>query len=86
MIADHDLMTKRYTIMDAEVSMHTFLTMIIEESVCFMSCEPFFLGADNSVFPYSNANDMDVTQDLNSFGEIIAHVHCSVGEKNVGCK
>jgi hypothetical protein len=27
-----------------------------------------------------------VTQDLNSFGEIIAHAHCSVGEKNVGCK
>ena len=26
--------------MDAEVSTHTFLTMIIEESVCFMSCEP----------------------------------------------
>jgi hypothetical protein len=26
----------------------------------------------------SNANDMRVTQDLNSFGEIIAHVHCSV--------
>jgi hypothetical protein len=24
---------------------HTFLTMIIEESVCFMSCEPFFGGA-----------------------------------------
>ena len=32
--------------MDAEVSTHTFMTMIIEESVCFMSCEPFFfLGA-----------------------------------------
>ena len=29
--------------MDAEVSTHTFLTMIIEESVCFMSCEPIFL-------------------------------------------
>ena len=29
-------------IMDAEVSTHTFLTMIIGESVCFMSCEPFF--------------------------------------------
>ena len=28
--------------MDAEVSMHTFLTMVIEESVCFMSCEPIF--------------------------------------------
>jgi hypothetical protein len=25
---------------DDEVSTHTFLTMIIEESVCFMSCEP----------------------------------------------
>ena len=24
------------------VSTHTFLTMIIEESVCFMSCEPIF--------------------------------------------
>ena len=28
--------------MDAEVSMHTFLTKIIVESVCFISCEPFF--------------------------------------------
>ena len=28
--------------MDAEVSTHTFLTMIIEEYVCFMSCEPIF--------------------------------------------
>jgi aspartyl/asparaginyl beta-hydroxylase (cupin superfamily) len=39
------------------------------------------LTADNSVFPQSNANDMRVTQDLNSFGEIIAHAHCSVDEK-----
>ena len=42
MIADHDLVKKRKTIMDAEVSTHTFLTMIIEESVCFMSSEPIF--------------------------------------------
>jgi hypothetical protein len=28
--------------MDAEVSTHTFLTMIIEDSVCFMSCESIF--------------------------------------------
>ena len=28
--------------MDAEVSTHTFLIMIIEESVCFMSSEPIF--------------------------------------------
>jgi hypothetical protein len=33
------------------------------------------------VFPYSNANDMHVTQDLNTFGEIIAHAQCSVDEK-----
>ena len=31
--------------MDAEVSTHTFLTMIIEEYVCFMLCEPIFLCA-----------------------------------------
>jgi hypothetical protein len=30
-----------------------------------------YLTADNSVFPDSIANDMCVTQDLNSFGEII---------------
>jgi hypothetical protein len=28
-----------------------------------------------------NAKDMRVTQDLNSFGEIIAHAQCSVDEK-----
>jgi hypothetical protein len=28
--------------MDAEVSTHTFLTMIIEEFVCFMSYDPIF--------------------------------------------
>jgi hypothetical protein len=39
------------------------------------------LRADNSVFPDSNANDMHVTQDLNSVGDIIAHAHCSVDEK-----
>ena len=33
------------------------------------------------MFPHSNAKDMRVTQDLNSFGEIIAHAHCSVDEK-----
>jgi hypothetical protein len=42
MIADHDLVNKRLTTTDAEVCTHTFLTMIIEESVCFMSRELFF--------------------------------------------
>jgi hypothetical protein len=36
---------KYFPIMDAEVSTHTFLTMIIEESVCLMSCEPIFFFA-----------------------------------------
>ena len=39
------------------------------------------MTADNSVFQYSNANNMHVTQDLNYFGEIIAHAQCSVDEK-----
>ena len=30
--------------MDAEVSTHTLPTMIIEESVCFMSREPILFG------------------------------------------
>jgi hypothetical protein len=42
-----------------------------------------YLTADNSVFQYSNANDMRVTQDLNSFGEIIAHAQCSINEKYI---
>ena len=42
-----------------------------------------YLTADNSVFQYINANDMRVTQDLNSFGEIIAHAQCSVDEKKI---
>ena len=33
------------------------------------------------VFQYNNANDMRMTQDLNSFGEIIAHAQCSADEK-----
>jgi len=41
------------------------------------------LTADNSVVQESNANDMRVTQDLNSFGEIITHAQCSVDEKNI---
>jgi hypothetical protein len=38
------------------------------------------LTADNSVFQYSNANEMRVTQNLNSFREIIAHAQYSVDD------
>jgi hypothetical protein len=40
------------------------------------------LTADNTVVQDSNAKDMRVTQDLNSFGETIAHAQCSVDDKN----
>jgi hypothetical protein len=40
--------------MDAEVSMHTFLTMIIEEPVCFMSSEPIFFCNYSEVVPDQN--------------------------------
>jgi hypothetical protein len=41
------------------------------------------LTADNYVFSDSNTNDMRVTQDSYSFGEIIAHAHCSVDEQKI---
>ena len=69
---------------------HLILTKIncITLKICskadFKSKLQKYLTADNSVFLYSNAKDMHVTQDLNSFGEIIAHVQCSVDEqKNI---
>ena len=49
--------------MDAEVSTHTFLTMIIEESVCFMSCEPicflqlFLCGTHGIYFNFFSSTD-----------------------------
>jgi hypothetical protein len=53
-----------------------FITCGSESSAPFEQIAKY-LTADNSVFP----NDMRVTQDLNSFGEIIAHAQCSVDEK-----
>jgi hypothetical protein len=35
------------------------------------------------LFPYSNAKDRRVTQDLKSYGEIITHPQCSVDEKKI---
>jgi hypothetical protein len=46
----------------------------------------FHITLNSYLFPhfhikYSKANEMRVIQDLNSFGEIITHAHCSVDEK-----
>jgi hypothetical protein len=37
--------------------------------------------ADHDLMKKILVKDMRVTQDLNSFGEIIAHAQCSVDEK-----
>jgi uncharacterized protein YutE (UPF0331/DUF86 family) len=61
--------------------MFIFLAIIVETDLTFGCFVPMI--ADHDLV---NANDMHVTQDLNSFREIIAHAHCSVDDKNVGCK
>jgi hypothetical protein len=81
MIADHDLVKKRSTIMDAEVSTHTFLTMIIEESVCFMSCEPIFfvqlfLCGTHGIYIYFFINwTLHMSDNLPERVQILCHVH-----------
>ena len=69
-------------IMDAEVSTHTFLTMIIEESVCFMSCEPIFFIAiilmwyTRNIFLFFFINwTLCMSDNLSERGQILGHVH-----------
>ena len=67
--------------MDAEVSTHTFLTMIIEESVCFMSCEPFFfwqlfLCGTRNIFLFFFINwTLRMSDNLPERVQILGHVH-----------
>ena len=64
--------------MDAEVSTHTFLTMIIEESVCFMSCEPivFLCGTHRiyNVFYFINWT-LRMSDNLPERVQILCHAH-----------
>ena len=57
------------------------IALTIRSKADFNNKSQKYLTADNSVFPYNNAKDMRVTQDLNSFGEIIIHAQYSVDEK-----
>jgi formylmethanofuran dehydrogenase subunit D len=59
------------------------ITLKIRSKADFKSKSQNILTADHSVFQYSNANDMRVTHDFNSFGEIIAHAECSIDEKKI---
>ena len=47
------------------------ITLKICSKAEFMNKSKKYLTGDNSVVHNSNANDMCVTQDLNSFGEIV---------------
>jgi hypothetical protein len=60
--------------MDAEVSTHTFLTMIIEESVYFMSCEPIFFFFNYSYVVHINWT-VHMSDNLPERVQILGHVH-----------
>jgi hypothetical protein len=86
MLTDHDLVKKR-SIMDPDVSMHTFLTMIIEESVCFMSCEPIFVVAIILmwytwnihffvyIYIFSSTEQVRMSDNLPERVQILGHTH-----------
>jgi hypothetical protein len=65
--------------MDAEVSMHTFLTVIIEESVCFMSCEPIvlqlFLCGTHGIYIYFINWTLRMSDNLPERVQILGHAH-----------
>jgi hypothetical protein len=67
--------------MEAEVSTHTFLTMIIEESVCFMSCEPFFFAiilmwyTRNIYIFFSQQMNMSMSDNFPERVQILGHTH-----------
>ena len=81
--------------MNAEVSTHTFLTMIIEEYVCFMSCDPFFFGAIILMWYTRNifllASDIffiNMSDNLPERVQILGHVHIiciTVRENRIIC-
>ena len=67
--------------MDAEVSTHTFLTMIIEDSVCFMSCKSFFFAIilmwytwNTFLFLFINWT-LRMSDNLPERAQILCHAH-----------
>ena len=81
--------------MDAEVSTHTFLTMIIEESVCFMSCEPIFflqlfLCGTHGIYIYFFSINwiLRMSDNLPERVQILGHAHIlciTVRENRIVC-
>jgi hypothetical protein len=52
------------------LSTHTFLTMIIEESVCFISCEPFFFWCNDSYVVHTVGNIFRLETCMNSLVKV----------------
>jgi hypothetical protein len=85
--------------MDVEVSTHTFLTMIIEESVCFLSCERFFwvqlfLCGTHGIYFYLHPTfffinwTVRVSDNLPERVQILGHTHIiciTVRENRIVC-
>ena len=65
--------------MDAEVNTHTFLTMIIQEYVCFMSCEPIFFAIMwyTRIYFYFNfqISTVRMSDNLSESVQILGHAH-----------
>jgi hypothetical protein len=81
--------------MDAEVSKHTFLTMIIEESVCFMSCQrifflQLFLCGTRNIYIFFSINwTFRMSNNLPERVQILGHAHIlciTVREKRIICR
>ena len=79
--------------MDAEVSTHTFLTIIIEESVYFMSCKPIlflqlFLCGTHRIYFYFFSLTLRMSDNLPKRVQILGHPHIlciTVREKRIIC-
>jgi len=80
--------------MDAEVNTHTILTMIIEEYVCFMSCEPilffnysYVVHTNIFVFLFINWT-LRMSNNLPERVQILGHAHImciTVLENRINC-
>jgi len=80
--------------MDAEVNTHTILTMIIEEYVCFMSCEPilffnysYVVHTNIFVFLFINWT-LRMSNNLPERVQILGHAHImciTVRENRINC-
>jgi hypothetical protein len=76
--------------MDAEVSTHPFLTMIIEESVCLMSCEPIvfaiiLITITRNILFFSSTEHC-TPRKISNLVSRAYHLHYCTGKQNYLCQ